>query len=254
MISRLQDALAGDGKVIACWCGYADGLLTRHVANQGFDALVLDAQHGFHDEASLLNCIQQVAQVGKSPLVRLPLDRWDLVQRVLDFGALGVVAPMINNADDALRFAQSAKYPGIGSRSYAPRHAASLYGMSVEEYVLAANEQTLALAQIETREAYDNLDDILAIDGIDGILMGPSDFSIFVTGNPLPDQYGEGTIGLVEDIAKRTRAAGKIAAAFTLNPAHARKCHDFGYRLISVAMDSSLVQAGAADILSRTDF
>ena len=225
-------------------------MMVGAIARQKFDVIVLDCQHGFHEEVSIQHCIPHVVSAGKSPLVRIPVDRWDLVQRVLDFGALGVIAPMINNRKDAEAFAGSAKFPGVGVRSYGPRHAASLYSLEVGEYVETANTSTLALAQIETREAYENLDDILSVEGIDGILMGPSDFSIFMTGSQHPDAYGEATVDAVRDIAERTNAAGKIAGAFTLSADHTQLVQGFGYRLISVAMDGSLIAGGANSVFS----
>jgi len=246
MIDRLVNGLAGDKPLFACWSGFRDPQIVKALSEQEFDVVVFDAQHGFHDETSILNALPGILAAGKSPIVRLPLDRWDMAQKVLDFGALGVVAPMINTRQDAETFAASAKFPKLGARSYAPRYAASLYGLSVNDYVLNANQSTLALAQVETRESYENLDDILAVEGIDGILMGPSDFSIFMTGNQIPDAYGPDTIDAVADVAKRTRAAGKVAAAFCLSTKHANQLADFGYQLISITMDSSIVGAGAA--------
>ena len=245
-MDRLKKQLAGDATCTACWSTLRDPQLVGMLARQNYDAVILDMQHGFHNEESVLAAIVQVVLAGKSPLVRLPVETWDIAEKVLDFGALGIIAPMINNAADAARFAKAAKFPGIGSRSYGPRYAADLYGITPAEYMDTANDLTLALAMIETREAYDNLDDILATEGIDGILMGPSDFSISVRGNVQPDAYGPETVGLVEDIAKRTRAAGKIATAFTMQSEHTNLVHGFGYRLISTAMDGQLVQSGAA--------
>ncbi len=246
MISRLKDLLAKDEPSYACWSGYRDPQVAGALARQAFDAVVLDAQHGFHDDGSLLACINEVVSAGKSPIVRLPLNRWDLCEKVLDYGALGVAAPMINTKEDAIAFARSANYPGVGQRSYAPRYAATLYGLDTGAYQRATLECTFAFAQIETQEAYDNLDDILSVDGIDGILMGPSDFSISVGKTLEPDAYGPATIDLVKDVAERTIAAGKIATCFTLTAEHANLCAEFGYKMISIGMDSSMLAAGAA--------
>ena len=253
MIDRLRDGLEGAKPLFACWSGFRDQQLVWSLAEQDFDAIVFDAQHGFHDETSILNALPGVLAAGKSPIVRLPLDRWDMAQKVLDFGALGVVAPMINSKEDAELFAASAKFPTLGARSYAPRYAASLYGLSVDDYVLKANGSTFALAQVETKESYENLDEILAVDGIDGILMGPSDFSIFMTGKQIPDAYGPDTIEAVEDVARRTRAAGKVAAAFCMSAEHANQLVGFGYQLISITMDGSIIGAGAAKAFVGVD-
>lgn len=231
-----------------------DAQLVGLIARQRFSAVLLDSQHGFHTESSFLECIPQIVMAGKTPMARIPVGRWDLCERLLDFGALAVVAPMINCADDARAFVAAAKYPPIGSRSHGPRHAASLYGLTPSEYLQMANENTLAIAQIETVEAYNNLDEILAIDGIDGVLMGPSDFSISVTGRIVPDNYGPDTVDMVRVIAEKTRAAGKIAAAFTSSAEHSNLVHSMGYRLISITMDGSMVSAGAAKAFENIDF
>ncbi|MGI9352133.1 MAG: HpcH/HpaI aldolase family protein [Rhizobiaceae bacterium] len=254
MIFRLATPLGEDRTVSVVWCAMRDPQLVATIARQNFGAVLLDAQHGFHDEVSFQNCIPIVVTAGKSPLVRIPVGRWDLCERVLDFGALGVVAPMINCREDAVAFANAAKYPGTGTRSYGPRHAATLYDMTSDEYVTQSNDCTKAFAQIETRQAYENLDEILSVDGIDGILMGPSDFSISVTGNQTPDAYGKETVDLVANIAERTRAAGKVAAAFTLSTEHSNLVHSMGYRLISITMDGSIIAAGSEKAFKNLDF
>ncbi len=153
---------------------------------------------------------------------------------------------MINTKADAEAFARSANYPSVGQRSYAPRYAATMYGLDTGEYQRATLTDTFAFAQIETQQSYDNLDDILAVEGIDGILMGPSDFSISVGKTLEPDAYGPATIDLVKDVAERTLAAGKVPTCFTMNAKHANLCAEFGYKLISIAMDGSMLAAGAA--------
>jgi len=187
----------------ACWSGFRDPQVAGAIARQPFDAIVLDAQHGFHDDGSLLACIKEVLSAGKSPIVRLPLNRWDLCEKVLDYGALGVAAPMINTKADAQAFARSANYPSVGQRSYAPRYAADTFGLDTGAYQRATLDCTFAFAQIETHE-------------------------------------------LVKDVAQRTLAAGKIPTCFTNSVEHANLCAGFGYKLISITMDGSIISAGAA--------
>lgn len=254
MISRLKDKLESDQAIGLAWATMRDPQLVATIARQPFGAVLLDCQHGFHDEASVLNCIPHIVSAGKSPLIRIPVGRWDLVERALDFGVLGVVAPMINTVNDARAFAKAAKYIHAGSRSYSPRHAAQYYGITPDEYMNLANDCTKTFAQIETREAYENLDDILAVDGIDGVLMGPSDFSISVTQNRIPDNYGPDTIDMIADIAKRTRAVGKHAAAFTTRADHANLVYSMGYRLIALGLDSGIVAQGSQALFDGLEF
>lgn len=245
MISALKDKLASGETCHVCWNTIASPQFAGLLAQQPFDGVVLDAQHGFYDENTLADTIPQILLAGKTPLMRIPVDRWDLCQRALDFGVNAVIAPMINNKQDAENFAQAAKYPTVGTRSYGPTTAAALYGISNADYVLKANEATLALAQIETLEAYENLDDILGTDGIDGVLMGPADFSISVTGEPLPKVYGDETRDMIADIAKRTNEAGKISAAFTVNAKDTKLVEAMGYRLISICFDTHMIASAA---------
>lgn len=234
-----------------CWSVLRDPQLLRAIALQDFDVLLLDGQHGFHTETSLLEGISQVAGLGKSPVVRIPVGRWDMAERMLDFGALGVVAPMINNRSDAEAFAKACKYPQVGQRSFGPAYASSLYHSKPDEYLNVANTSTYAIAQIETREAYENLDDIINVDGIDGVLMGPGDFSISMTGNIIPDPYGPDTVDAVRKIAGRVNAKGKLAAAFTDRPEHSRLVEGMGYKLISVMIDQAIAELGAQVALER---
>ncbi|MEM9330664.1 MAG: aldolase/citrate lyase family protein [Pseudomonadota bacterium] len=254
MISRFREQLEENKAVTMVWCGMRDPQLVSTIARQDFQAVLLDSQHGYHNEASFLESIPLIVLAGKTPLVRIPVNRWDLCERVLDFGALGVVAPMINTLEEAKVFAAAVKYPKIGSRSYGPHHAAMLYGLTSKEYVIEANDATIALAQIETLEAYKNLDAILSVDGIDGVLMGPSDFSISVTGQQVPDPYGSDTVKIIADIAERTNALGKVAAAFTVTAEHANLVHSMGYRLISIGSDSQIVTSGAEKCFENLAF
>jgi len=215
------------------------------------DCIVLDLQHGFHDESSALAATAEAASRGVPVLARIPLDRWDSCQKLLDFGVSGVIAPMIDGGEEAAIFAASAKFPSLGRRSYAPRYAASVHGVPVNEYHAQANDRTLALAQVETREAYEHLDTILDTPGIDGILMGPSDFSISVNGGGPNDAYGDSTRDLVREIGERTRAKEKIAAAFCMQSDHVKLVEDAGYQLVSIALDTSLVQIGLGEVRAR---
>ena len=175
-----------------------------------------------------------------------------MIQRVLDFGAVGTIAPMVNTRKDAELFVAAAKYPTLGERSYGPRHAAMVHGIKdVGDYVASANANTITLAQIETREAYENLDEILAVDGLDGVLMGPQDFAIFMEERLDPKPYGPETVDAVRIIAEKTRAAGKLAAAFTASGEHAKLVQSFGYQLVSLALDTQLIAFGAAKVLSE---
>lgn len=251
---RLKQGLESGGPVVFAWCGIADPRYVAAVAGYGFDAVLLDMQHGFFDETSVLNGIATVAARGKAPFVRIPLGRWDMASRALDFGALGVVAPMINTAEDAQNLAKATKYIPLGERSFGPAYAAALYGENNRGYLDGIDGASLALAMIETREAVAALDEILAVEGIDGTLIGPGDLSISLRENRHPDVYGPDSVEAVQHIIATTKAAGKRAAAYAQTTAQANMLNRLGADLISVGEDGAYLEQGLAAHLAELDF
>jgi len=251
---RLKQKLDAGNTVLCAWCGITDPRYLEAIAGHGFDAVVLDMQHGFFDETSIQNGIATLVARGKTPLVRIPLARWDTASRVMDFGALAVIAPMINTAADARAFVSATRFVPLGERSFGPRHAASLYGIDSNEYLEGFDQCSLVLAMIETREAYDNFDEIIEVEGINGILIGPGDLSISFRQNRIPDAYGVDTINAVEDIVARCKKAGKKTAAFSINPAAANMLNELGVDIISVGIDDTYIADGVGTHLSGLNF
>ena len=251
---RLKNILDAGNTVLSGWCGITDTRYLETIAGHDFDAVVLDMQHGFFDETSIQDGIATLIARGKAVLVRIPLARWDTASRVMDFGALAVIAPMINTADDARAFVSATRFVPVGNRSFGPRHAASLYGIDTNEYLNEFDQCSLALAMIETREAYDNLDEIIEVEGIDGVLIGPGDLSISFRQNPVPDAYGVDTIDVVKDIVKRCKRAGKKTAAFSFNTEAANMLNGLAVDIISVGLDVSYISDGVKSHLVGLDF
>ena len=251
---RLKQLLDAGNTVLSGWCGLTDPRYLETIAEFGFDAVVLDMQHGFFDEASVQNGIATLIARGKAPLVRIPLTRWDTASRVMDFGALGVIAPMINTADDARAFVSATRFVPVGNRSFGPRHAATLYGIDTTEYLKNFDDCSLALAMIETREAYENLDEIIEVEGIDGVLIGPGDLSISFRQNPVPDAYGVDTIDVVKDIIARCKSSGKTTAAFSFDTEAANMLNKLAVDIISVGLDVTYISDGVKSHLSGLDF
>src|SRR5918994_3370516 len=165
--------------VHTAWCGLNAPMVAEIVAREGFASVTLDSQHGMWDLAGLAAGIASVRQAGSAPIVRVPLGDFALVSRVLDFGAEGIIAPMINTAADARAFAAAAKFPPIGERSWGPHRATMLASIADQkDYLANGNDNIVTLAMIETRTALANIDAIAATPGIDGLFLGPSDLSI----------------------------------------------------------------------------
>jgi len=160
--------------VYGAWCMIGSPVVAEATAREGFAAVVLDAQHGLWDVSSLVAGAGAVNHAGAAPIVRVPLNDFALVSRALDFGAEAIIAPMINDADDAGRLAAVAKYPPVGERSWGPIRAMPLQGYSAPvDYLREANSGTLVFAMIETAAALANVDAIAATPGIDALFVGP---------------------------------------------------------------------------------
>jgi 4-hydroxy-2-oxoheptanedioate aldolase len=242
------------GEVIfTAWSGIPDSMTTETVARTGFDAVTLDMQHGAHHEDSVARGILPIIQAEKHAVVRVPVGRFDMASRALDFGAEAVIAPMINSADDARRFAAAMKYPPVGERSWGPT-----FGMprrhkkpDTKEWLKNSNADTISFAMIETRHALDALDDILEVPGIDAIFVGPGDFSIAWTEGKQINTSLEDMMPAIERIGKRAIDAGKMTGIFAVDPTFAGRYAAMGYRFIALGTEAVYMTIGAADLIAR---
>lgn len=248
MISRLA---AGE-TLFTAWSSIPDALTVEAMAGQGYDAVTLDMQHGGHHEDSVLRSIPGILRAGAHAVVRIPVGRFDMASRALDFGAEAVIAPMINSVADARAFGAAMKYPPLGERSWGPTFALPRSGVrDPQEWLLTSNARTLAFAMVETRTALDALDGILEAPGIDGIFVGPADFSIAWTRGAAIDPVREDMMDAVSDIARRTLAAGKVAGIYLTNVGMAGRFAAMGYRFQAVASEIRAIAAGSATLLGE---
>ena len=242
----LTERLGKGETLLTAWSNIPDSLTVEALAATAFDAVTLDMQHGGHHEDSVLRCAPAVINAGKPLIVRIPVGRFDMASRALDFGADAVIAPMINTLDDAHAFAAAMKYPPVGGRSWGPSLALQRKRLQPgQAYLETANSTTLALAMIETREALAIVDDILALDGIDGVFVGPSDFSIAWTGGHAIDPQNADMAEAIAGIAKKAQSAGKLSAIFAVDPAQCSPFAAMGYQLIALQNEGAYLARGA---------
>ena len=247
MATRLRD-----GEVIfTAWSGIPDALTVEVVSAQSFDAVTLDMQHGGHHEDSVLRGVPPILSAGKHAVVRIPVGRFDMASRALDFGVEAVIAPMINSAEDARLFAASMKYPPVGERSWGPTFGfARRGGTDQATWLRETNGRTVSIAMIETRAALEALDDILATPGIDAIFVGPSDFSIAWTNGAMVNPTLEDMMPTVADIAARALKAGKLAGMFVMDTSYTRRYVEMGYRFLALGNEQKYISIGAEQLLS----
>ena len=208
---------------------------------------MLDQQHGMYEIASTVAAIGPVRHAGASPVVRVPLNDFASASRVLDVGAEAVIAPMINTVELARRFVGVMKYPPVGERSWGPARAAALAGIAdLKDYTRDANDMTLALAMIETREAVDNVGAIAGTDGIDGLFVGPFDLSIALSNGAVLDPYSKDVDAALDVILAAAAKHKKIPGIYCANAEAALAAAKRGFKFIAVGGDVAYLRAGAA--------
>jgi 4-hydroxy-2-oxoheptanedioate aldolase len=234
----------------AAWCSQTEPLALDALLREGFDCAVIDMQHGGNDFASVINGITMVAAHGKPAIVRIPVGAFQTASRVLDAGATGVIAPMVNSAEDARQLAAFTKFPPLGERSWGPFTAMPRTGLTPPRYLAEANVIHVTIAMIETKAAMAALDDILAVDGIDGVFVGPNDLCIALTDGAAVDAAHPLVDKALDHVAARARAAGKFASAFCMDGKRAGEVVAKGFQLVSVANDTLLLRMAARSELA----
>ena len=251
-LAECAERFRSDKPNFAAWSGLPSSQLIEIIAQQDFDLIVLDGQHGLHDKASMMAGIAAAGLYRMPVLARVPIGEFATAAQLCDAGAAGVIAPMINSMEDAKLFASFVKFPPLGGRSWGPNRATALAGYGRgPDYFAAANDFTLSIAMIETREALAIADDILALPGIDGFLIGPNDLSIsLLKGAGMDAMHAEVDAALNHCLAA-ARRHGKIASAFAPSPARAAELAARGYNIVTVGTDSGHYTLGATRELAE---
>jgi 4-hydroxy-2-oxoheptanedioate aldolase len=232
------------------WCGLPYPIVAELVGREGFPAVTLDSQHGLWDIASLVTGIAQVRQAGAAALVRVPVGEFATVSRALDFGAEGMIAPMINTPADARAYVACAKFPPVGERSWGPHRATTLANMPDQKvYLREANALTVTFAMIETQTALNNVEAIAATPGIDALFLGPTDLSIALSNGDNVDPLSSEVDRELERIIAAARKAGKIMGAYCHSAERAVALAKRGIRFLAVGSDMAFLRAGAAAAL-----
>ncbi|MEX6509100.1 HpcH/HpaI aldolase/citrate lyase family protein [Jiella sp. M17.18] len=245
-LPALRQRLQNGAPVSSSWIGGTDPLIHEAFLRADFDAITFDVQHGLLDETSLKLGIERAAFLGRPALVRLPIEDLSLAARTLDWGASGVILPMVEAVEDAARLVAATKYPPLGQRSYGPTRTGVLHGYEDrDDYVVDARNETFAFAMIETAAALEALNDILALDGLDGVFVGPSDLSIALAGDGTRSPRGEKTESAVRRVSEAAASAGKISGIYAATPQDAAHYRSLGFRLICIGSDLGTIQAAA---------
>jgi 4-hydroxy-2-oxoheptanedioate aldolase len=243
----LAQRLATGETVYTGWCGLPAPIIVETLAREGFNTVTIDQQHGLWDTAATVAGIAAIRAAGAAPVVRIPLGAFAVASRVLDFGAEGVIAPMINTVADARSFVSAAKFPPLGERSWGPTRALTLTGIAdLKLYLREANANIITLAMIETKTAMANLEAIATTPGIDVLFVGPSDLSIGLTDAAELDPHSPTVEAALDKIVAAANKAGKVAGLYCANAERAVACAKRGIRFLAVGSDLAFLRAGTA--------
>ncbi|MEJ8475483.1 HpcH/HpaI aldolase family protein [Roseibium algae] len=248
--TTLAARLRADEVIVTAWSGLAPAILCELLGRAGYPAITLDMQHGQHDIASVREGLASTALGGAHRVARIPVGENATASRLLDLGAEAVIAPMINSADDARAFVDAIKYPPVGARSWGPHRGAMLMGRPPMDYLRCANDETLGFAMIETPEAFEVLDEILQVPGLDAVFVGPADLSLTLSNGAELDPENDATRKAAAEIATRTRAAGKIAGKFCTSVEDVAWATEAGFRFLAYGVDMLLFTEAASDLLT----
>ena len=248
-INTLKELFKSGKPIINSWLSVPSSFSAEIMANQGWDSVTIDMQHGLIDYPNAVSMLQSISTTETTPLARVNWNEPGQIMKILDAGCYGVICPMVSNRNEAEKFVQACQYPPKGYRSYGPIRA-SIYGGS--DYAKHADNEILKLAMIETKEALEKLNEILDTPNLDGIYIGPADLSLSVGEEPGFDKpenskaYSE-ILRILEAAKKRKLLTG----IHNGTPEYAKKMIDKGFNLVTVGSDSRYIASGAKSDLQK---
>ena len=241
-------ALKAGKPQIGLWSSLSSNYTVEVIAGAGFDWLLLDQEHSPNDLESVLSQLQAAAAYKSHPVVRVPWNDMVTIKRMLDAGAQSLLIPYVCTAEEAKAAVSYTRYPPAGVRGVAGTTRATHFGR-VKDYGKRAHEEICVLVQVETEEAMKNIEAICAVDGVDGVFIGPADLHasmgyIGETSNPK-------VLPLIEDAMRRIRKAGKAAGYLTPLEADARRMIAAGTNFCAVGADVGILARGAEALCAK---
>lgn len=247
MRNLVKEKLKNGDKTIGAFLQTMSPVAAEILSQSGFDWLIVDLEHAPGDYANLQAQLQAMNGSGVVPFARAPWNDEVAIKRILDTGVVGVLVPYVNTRAAAEAAVSACKYPPQGTRGVAGSPRAAGYTGNAMPYLSSANDETIVMIAVETTEAVDNLDEILGVEGLDGIFIGPMDLasSMGHLGNPdHPEARAQ-----IEIIEKKVLASDKFLGTVATTADKARHCFDAGYQWLVVLQDgAALLQAAKSKV------
>lgn len=243
MNNAFKEALKAGRPQIGLWLGLCSSYSAELLAGAGFDWLLIDGEHAPNNVPTVLTQLQAIAPYPSQPVVRPSWNDPVQIKQLLDVGAQTLLVPMVQNAEEARLAVRATRYPPAGIRGVGSALARASRWNRVPDYIHRANDAMCVLVQIETREALKNLPQILDVEGVDGVFIGPADLSADMGhgGNP---QHPE-VQAAIEDTIQQIRQAGKAPGILMANEQLAKRYLELGALFVAVGVDTTLLARGA---------
>lgn len=246
--NHFKRAIGAGQLQLGLWSGLSNSITVEVLANSGFDWLLLDTEHSPNELPMVHSQLQAISQGKAHPIVRPPWNDTVTIKRYLDVGVQTLLIPFIQDAQEARNAVAATRYPPLGVRGYSAAARASDYGR-VKDYPTRCEEELCLLLQVETPQALANIEAIAAVDGVDGIFIGPGDLSASMgfIGKPMQPEV----VAAIEDAVRRIRACGKAAGILVGDEALARHYIEIGCTFVAVGSDIGILARGAEALAAK---
>lgn len=246
--NRVKELWREGKATVGTWLVLGSPIAAEIIAQMGFDWVVVDTEHGAIDIGTTQSIIQATLTTNTVPIVRVPWNDPMLIKRALDAGAYGLVIPMVNSREEAVRAVKASRYPPVGIRSYGGPRVRLYGGMDYFEH---ANEEILVIVQIEHIEAVNRAEEIISVEGIDGFFIGPSDLAISMGLKPGMDNTDPRHIEAVSKVlaaGKKHHVPGGIHVG---SPEAVNERIAQGFQFIALSSDEGFLRGAASAAFNK---
>ena len=246
--NAFKQALSNCHRQVGLWSGLCSPMAAEIIAGAGFDWIVIDGEHAPNDIPSLLAQLQAMRGGAAEPVFRVPWNDPVIIKRALDVGARSLLVPFVQNAEEARKAVAAARYPPLGMRGVAVVPRANDYGR-IQGYHRNAHLDTCVLVQLESKAALKEIEAIAAVEGVDGLFIGPSDLAADF--GHLANPGHTEVQAAIKDAGERIRRAGKSAGTLSGNLDDVERLFAIGFNFTAVGSDVGILARGAETVAAR---
>lgn len=254
MLNLLREKIQMKGNAIGTFLGVTNVPLMECLGYTGLDFVIIDTEHGPYDTQPMSDLIKSAELGGMAPIVRIADVTHKEIQRAVDNGAQGIIVPCLRSVDDFKKAVELCKFAPIGNRGFIKARGSGFgnepwAAVSLEEYMKNSNERVLMLPQCETKEALDHIEEIVQIDGLDGIFIGPFDLSISMG---IPAKFDHPDFKkAIERIMKACKDAGKLCMIYANNTGETKEYMNKGVDAVANSIDTIIFTEAYRTIVNQ---